>query len=112
MQTTKKKPNILLIVLGAVLASHFGYLVAGAWREGIEFNAFLERFEMVCAYPLKDYFNEYTFRMVGYALAAYAIGVVMYYTSQRNYISSCFVRSFCGGWDYRRDRGCGDRSNL
>lgn len=52
MQTTKKKPNILLIVLGAVLASYLGYLVAGAWREGIEFNAFLERFEMVCAYPL------------------------------------------------------------
>ena len=47
MQTTKKKPNILLIVLGAVLASYLGYLVAGAWREGIEFNAFLERFEMV-----------------------------------------------------------------
>ena len=38
MQTTKKKPNILLIVLGAVLASYLGYLVAGAWREGIEFN--------------------------------------------------------------------------
>lgn len=74
MQTTKKKPNILLIVLGAVLASYLGYLVAGAWREGIEFNAFLERFEMVCAYPLKDYFNEYTFRMIGYVLAAYAIG--------------------------------------
>ena len=86
MQTTKKKTNILLIVLGAVLTSYLGYLVAGAWREGIEFNAFLERFEMVCAYPLKDYFNEYTFRMVGYALAAYAIGVVMYYTSQRNYM--------------------------
>lgn len=86
MQTTKKKPNILLIALGAVLASYLGYLVAGAWREGIEFNAFLERFEMVCAYPLKDYFNEYTFRMIGYALAAYAIGVVMYYTSQRNYM--------------------------
>lgn len=79
MQTTKKKPNILLIVLGAVLASYLGYLVAGAWREGIEFNAFLERFEMVCAYPLKDYFNEYTFRMIGYALVAYAIGVVMYF---------------------------------
>lgn len=86
MQTTKKKPNILLIVLGAVLASYLGYLVAGAWREGIEFNAFLERFEMVCAYPLKDYFNEYTFRMVGYALAAYAIGVVMYlYQSAKLY---------------------------
>lgn len=27
-------------------------------------------------------------------------------------ISSGFIRTVCGGWDYRRDRGCGDRSNL
>lgn len=86
MQTTKKKPNIPLILLGAVLAAYLGYLVAGAWREGIEFHVFLSRFEMVCAYPLKDYFNEYTFSIAGYALAAYAVAVIMYYTSQRNYM--------------------------
>ena len=52
MQTTKKRPNILLIVTGAIAASFLGYLIAGAWKEGIEFNDFLERFSMVCAYPL------------------------------------------------------------
>lgn len=83
MHTTKKRPNILLIAVGAALSGYLGYLIGGAWREGIEFNAFLERFSMVCSYPLNDYYNEYTIRTVCYALLVYLIAVVMYYTSQR-----------------------------
>lgn len=86
MQTTKKKPNIIMIVIGAIASAFLGYLVAGAWREGIEFNEFLERFSIVCSYPLHDYYNEFTFRMIGYALLVYAVIVVMYYTSQRNFM--------------------------
>lgn len=86
MQTTKKKPNILMIVLGAIASAYLGYLVAGAWREGIEFNAFLERFTMVCSYPLHDYYNQYTLKMIAAALLVYALVVLMYYTSQRNYM--------------------------
>ena len=33
MQTTKKKPNILLIVLGAIISAFLGYLVAGRSEE-------------------------------------------------------------------------------
>ena len=84
MITTKKKPNIIMIVLGALASAFLGYLVAGAWREGIEFHEFLERFTIVCSYPLHDYYNEFTFRMIGYALLVYAVIIVMYYTSQRN----------------------------
>lgn len=84
MQTTKKKPNIILIVMGALASAFLGYLIAGAWREGIEFNEFLDRFSIVCSYPLHDYYNEFTFRMIGYALLVYAVVIVMYYTSQRN----------------------------
>lgn len=86
MQTTKKKPNIILIVLGALATAFLGYLIAGAWREGIEFNEFLDRFSIVCSYPLHDYYNEFTFRMIGYALLVYAVVIVMYYTSQRNFM--------------------------
>lgn len=85
MQTTKKKPNIILIVLGALASAFLGYLIAGAWREGIEFNEFLDRFSIVCSYPLHDYYNEFTFRMIGYALLVYAVAVIMYYTSQYNF---------------------------
>lgn len=84
MQTTKKKPNIILIVPGALASAFLGYLLAGAWREGIEFNEFLYRFTIVCSYPLHDYYNEFTFRMIGYALLVYAVVIVMYYTNQRN----------------------------
>ena len=84
MNTTKKKPNIILIVLGALASAFLGYLIAGAWREGIEFNEFLDRLAIVCSYPLHDYYNEFTFRMIGYALLVYAVVIVMYYTSQRN----------------------------
>lgn len=84
MNTTKKKPNIILIVLGALASAFLGYLLAGAWREGIEFNEFLDRFTIVCSYPLHDYYNEFTFRIIGYALLVYAVVIVMYYTSQRN----------------------------
>lgn len=86
MQTTKKKPNILLLILGTIVSAFLGYLVAGAWREGIEFNEFLERFSVVCSYPLYDYYNQYTLKMMAAALLIYALVVVMYYTSQRNYM--------------------------
>lgn len=86
MNSTKKKPNVILIVLGALATAFLGYLIAGAWREEIKFNEFLDRFSIVCSYPLHDYYNEFTFRMIGYALLVYAVVIVMYYTSQRNFM--------------------------
>ena len=86
MQTTKKKPNIILLVIGTILSAYFGYLVAGAWREGIEINAFLDRFCMVCAYPLNDYVNEFTVKFVGAAIVVFWMIMTMYYTSQPNYM--------------------------
>ena len=35
MQTTKKKPSLIFILVGAVLAGYLGYLINGAWTEGI-----------------------------------------------------------------------------
>ena len=86
METTKRKPNLLLILMGAIVSVFLGYLVAGAWRQGIEFNEFLERFQVVCSYPLADYYNEFTIRMIVYALMTYTIVVIMYYTSQRSFM--------------------------
>ena len=34
MQTTKKKPSLIFILVGAVLAGYLGYLINGAWTEG------------------------------------------------------------------------------
>ncbi len=86
MQTTKKKPSIPLIVIGAFLSAYFGYLVNGAWKRGMEFMQFLESFEMVLSYPLRDYYNAATPKAIMIALLIFAIVVVMYYTSQKNYM--------------------------
>ncbi len=51
MQTTKKKPSLIFILVGAVLAGYLGYLINGAWTEGIAFNEFMDRFNQVCAVP-------------------------------------------------------------
>ncbi|MCM1158974.1 MAG: type IV secretory system conjugative DNA transfer family protein [Clostridium sp.] len=86
MQTTKKKPSVLFIVLGAVVSAYLGYLVNGAWRQGMEFNDFLEAFNRVLANPLADYYNAGTLKAVMVSLLIFAVAVIMYYTSQRNYM--------------------------
>lgn len=84
MKTTKKKPSILLIIIGALFAAYAGYLVNGAWHQGIEFSDFVNNLTEVISYPLRDYYNEYTLKAVGIAEFIYAIVMVMYYTSQRS----------------------------
>lgn len=84
MQTSKKKPSVLFILLGAILAGYLGYLIGGAWTDGIDFNSFMTKFNEVSAAPFANYFNEYTVKAVAIALGIYAMAILMYYTSQRN----------------------------
>lgn len=84
MKTTKKKPSIFLIIIGALFAAYAGYLINGAWHQGIEFGDFVNNLTEVISYPLRDYYNEYTLKAVGIAEFIYAIVMVMYYTSQRS----------------------------
>ncbi len=84
MQTSKKKPSVLFLLLGAVLAGYLGYLIGGAWTDGVEFNSFMAKFNEVCSAPFANYFNEYTVKAVAIVIGIYAMAIVMYYTSQRN----------------------------
>ena len=64
MQTTKKKPSLIFILVGAMLAGYLGYLINGAWTEGIAFNEFMDRFNEVCAVPFANYYNSNTVKAV------------------------------------------------
>ena len=86
MQTTKKKPSLIFIIVGAVLSGYLGYLINGAWTKGIAFNEFMDRFNDICAIPFANYYNSNTVKAVAIALGIYAMAIVMYYTSQRNYM--------------------------
>ena len=57
MQTTKKKPSLIFILFGAVLSGYLGYLIGGAWQEGMTLKEFMEAWGVVCASPFGDYFN-------------------------------------------------------
>lgn len=47
MKTSKKKPSLFFLLLGAVLAAYLGYLMNGAWEEGMTLSAFLPAFNKV-----------------------------------------------------------------
>lgn len=86
MQTTKKKPSFIMVFTGALAAVYAGYLAGGAWQEGIDFKGFASRLSVVCEKPFGNYYNQYTFKAVCFSLFVYAIVLVMYYTSQKNYM--------------------------
>lgn len=83
MKTTKKKPSIPLIIVGSLLAAYLGYLVNGAWHQGIEFGDFVNNMTEVLSYPLRDYYNESTLKAVVISEIIFIIVMLMYYTSQR-----------------------------
>ena len=86
MVQNKKKVSLWFVVLGAVLCAYAGYLLNGAWEPGMEMNAFLESFNRVCAEPFANYYNQTTMKAVVIALIVYATALLMYITSQRNFM--------------------------
>lgn len=86
MQTGKKKPSKVFLLLGAVLAGYLGYLIGGAWEQGMDLMKFMDRFNRVCEMPFANYFNENTVKCVAIVVVIYAMALIMYYTSQRNYM--------------------------
>ena len=75
-----------MLAIGAVLSAYLGYLVNGAWKDGMEFTEFIDSLMDVLSYPLRDYYNEGTVKAVVAALAIYAVAMLLYYTSQRNFM--------------------------
>lgn len=85
MTDKKKKPSVVLLVIGALLAAYFGYLVNGAWTKGMDISEFMDSINKVLANPIADYYKgAVTVKAVLKAILIYAVMVTMYYTSQRN----------------------------
>lgn len=86
MVPKKKKVSLWFIILGAILSGYAGYLLNGAWEPGGDINTFLSSFNRVCAAPFANYYNERTVKAVVIALVVYATALLMYVTSQRNFM--------------------------
>ena len=84
MGAGKKKPSVVLFLLGSVLFVYLGILVGSVWEEGMVFATFLPAFLKLCENPGAVQFTTYTIKCVVAVWFIYAVGMVMYYTSQRN----------------------------
>ena len=85
MTDKKKKPSVVLLVIGALLSAYFGYLVNGAWTKGMNISEFMDSINKVLANPIADYYKSAaTVKAVLMAILIYAVMITMYYTSQRN----------------------------
>lgn len=82
----KKRVSLWFFLAGAVLSAYIGYLWNGAWEPGSNINAFLVSLEHVCANPFADYYNERTIKAVIISLMVYAVAMLMYVTSRRNFM--------------------------
>lgn len=80
----KKKMSVWFAAVGALLSGYAGYLLNGAWYQGIGVNEFLQRFHQVCEKPLANYYNDLTIKAVLIALMVYFTALLMYVTSGRN----------------------------
>ena len=86
MMPKKKKVSLWLILAGAVLSAHAGYLLNGSYSQGMDLDTFLVSFNNVCAAPFANYFNGTTMKAVAAALTVYDTALLMYLTSQRNFM--------------------------
>ena len=85
MTDKKKKPSVVLLVIGALLSAYFGYLVNGAWTKGMNISEFMDSINKILANPIADYYKgAATVKAVLMAILIYAVMITMYYTSQRN----------------------------
>ena len=86
MQTTKKKPSAILITIGALICAYAGYIVGGCYDPEKDCLAFIDSFNAACARPFANYLTGYTPKAIAISLFLYGMAVLMYYTSQRNYM--------------------------
>lgn len=85
MTEKKKKLSFVLLFIGAVLAAYLGYLINGAWSQGMDINEFMESLNHVLAEPFYNYYEgKATVKAVTVAILTYDMAVLMYYTSRRN----------------------------
>lgn len=86
MQPKRKIPPRPFVIFGTMVSIFAGYLIGGAWKEGTNLYVFLSDFSRVIQAPFKNYFNRYTANAICFSILVYIVLMLMYYTSQRNYM--------------------------
>lgn len=84
MKKKSRKIYIIFFFIGLSFASYCGYLVAGAWYEGVPTDELFRRLMFVFENPFSDYRNDNTMSGILIAWGIYGIIFLMYMTSLKN----------------------------
>ena len=74
------------MIIGGIFAAYAGYLLSACYKPEMDFNYFMERLSVVTGKPFADYWNAYSLKTIVGAVFVYAVGMLMYLTSRRNYM--------------------------
>lgn len=75
-----------MLLIGGICAAYAGYLLSACYKPEMDLNYFMERLNAVAGRPFANYWNEYSLKAVVGAVFVYAIAMLMYITSRRNYM--------------------------
>ena len=86
MTPKKKKYSLPAVILGGILVVVAAYYSAAAMEAGETIFIWIEKIKIILEDPFQVYFNAYTVKTVAVFLAVYALLMMMYITSKRNYL--------------------------
>lgn len=86
MMPKKKTLPLWMVLLGALASGYFGYLLNGAWHPGCSLSEFFSALNQISAEPFANYYKDTTLKAVVMALFVYFVVIIMYLTSQRNFL--------------------------
>lgn len=75
-----------MLLTGGICAAYGGYLLSACYKPGMDMNYFMERLDIVAGQPFADYWNVYSLKAVAGAVFVYAVAMLMYVTSRKNYM--------------------------
>lgn len=86
MQKQDKKILIPFIVFGEILTLYFSYVFGGVWKPGVDIITTLNAASEALSSPFNNYWSEYTFKAMAIGTGIYAMVMLMYLTSRRNFM--------------------------
>ncbi|MCI9600212.1 MAG: type IV secretory system conjugative DNA transfer family protein [Lachnospiraceae bacterium] len=75
-----------MLITGGIAAAYGGYLLNACYKQGVDINSFMERFNVVTSAPFANYWDESSIKLMVGAVFAYVIAILMYLTGQKNYM--------------------------
>lgn len=74
------------LIAGELFVLFISYIISGVWKEGMDVITLLNRLNDAIGHPFKNYWTEYSLKAMIVGTLIYAIAVLLYITSRRNFM--------------------------